>query len=335
MGNRVFVAKLAFIATFITLGVIGLGAFTRLIDAGLGCPDWPGCYGKLIVPSLEEAHKFSKEVPLVSYKAWAEMIHRYFVGTLSCFILGIILLIFSKKAYRTKTNLSLACGLIFILGYQIILGQLTVTLKLLPIVVTQHLFGGFIIASLLWLIYLTNRAETIKNIPRTTGYPILLGAYLGFILLILQIFLGAWTSTNYASLSCPDFPFCMNDSSITLQFKDAFNFFAPVGVNYEGGVLSTSVRQFIHMMHRLNAFILTIYLFGLMTWVFLKLKNNPAIVRSYQVVMGLLIVQICIGISNVLFKLPLVSAISHNLIAVFLLLSFITFIYKLQTRAVT
>lgn len=307
-------STLALCAAFFSLSVIALGAFTRLVDAGLGCPDWPGCYGHWVA------------APLAGYKAWAEMIHRYFVGCLSLFIVGVISLVFKKK-YRSRGNVILAFGLIFLLSYQILLGRWTVTLKLLPIIVTQHLLGGFLILSLLWLIYLNNRVSEISL--RIRKNRLLVWAVLGLVLLFFQILLGAWTSTNYASLSCPDFPWCAYDRAMILQFKEAFSLISPTHINYEGGVLSLAARQTIQMTHRIGAVVVTIYFFIFLGLAIKSLKYAPSLMKILYGIVGLLCVQLCVGMVNVIFKLPLATAISHNLIAVVLLLSMITFIFKL------
>lgn len=322
-----WISTIALGATFFALSVIALGAFTRLIDAGLGCPDWPGCYGQLVAPAT----------PFVAYKAWAEMIHRYFAGTLSVLIVCLVIALFNKK-YRTRGNILLAIGLLLLIAYQILLGQLTVTLKLLPIIVTQHLLGGFLILSTLWLVYLNNKSTSFavdKWIPASAGMTsrgiasIFPWAVIGLILVLLQISLGAWTSTNYASLSCPDFPFCMNNQALVLDFKQAFNLFSPVGINYEGGVLPQAVRQTIQMAHRFGALILTSYWLILVAGSFSRLKQSAELMRCIYLIVALLFVQICIGMANVVFKLPLITAVGHNLVAVILLLATITLVFKL------
>ena len=328
--NQRFLSKLALIASIFALGVIALGAFTRLLDAGLGCPDWPGCYGHIIVPSSVSG--ITAQYPgtqLVSHKAWAEMIHRYFVGGLSLFILAIVGIIFAKKALRTIGNICFALGLLLLLAYQIMLGQWTVTLKLLPTIVTQHLLGGFFILSTLWMIHLNNKISQNHgyNQPLKKLIPF---ALVGLILLVAQILLGAWTSTNYASLSCADIPFCMNDNPwLTMHFKEAFNLLSPVGVNYEGGVLPTEVRQTIQMVHRCGALVVTLYIFGFMLVSIKLMEKIPELLHAIYLVFGLISIQICIGIVNVLYKLPLASAMMHNIVAALILLSFITFIFKL------
>lgn len=318
MVKNKWVALLALFASLFALCVIGLGAFTRLVDAGLGCPDWPGCYGHLIV---------ARDVTLNTFKAWAEMIHRYFAGTLSLLTLGLMILIFAKV--RTRANIIFSVILFLLILYQIVLGQWTVTFKLLPIVVTQHLIGGYLILSVLWLIYLSNRSTSlVKTHSMRCGS--ILAAIFALVILFGQIFLGAWTSTNYASLSCLDFPFCNNSEPLqTLFLKDAFQFISPIGVNYEGGVLPDATRQTIQMVHRLGALIFTCYmLFFTLTFIH-KLMNNKDLMKVIYCIWGLIFIQISLGIINVVYKLPLVTALSHTIIAVVLLLAMITFIFKL------
>ncbi len=333
MDKQPLLSRLALFASFFALGVIALGAFTRLIDAGLGCPDWPGCYGHLVAP-LTAATKgaMAEQYPaanIVVYKAWAEMIHRYFVGGLSLFILTIVFTIFSQKTLRVRGNMLLACLLMVLLGYQIVLGQWTVTLKLLPLIVTQHLLGGFLIVSTLWLIHLCNNTKLSTRLtPQRVGL-LLPFAIIGLMILLGQIMLGAWTSTNYASLSCPDLPFCMNDEMMVWHFREAFNFISPVGINYEGGVLPEAIRQTIQMTHRIGALVVTAYLLIFSMVAMLRFKKSFELMKSLYVVLGLLFIQLCIGMSNVILKLPLATAISHNLVAVLLLLAMLTLIYKL------
>jgi cytochrome c oxidase assembly protein subunit 15 len=180
--------------------------------------------------------------------------------------------------------------------------------------------------SLLWLLFLNNRFNYKK---RKSPKLILFLGILGFILLFLQISLGAWTSTNYASLSCPDFPFCQNNEWMTWKMKQAFTLFSPIGVNYAGGVLPEIVRQTIQMTHRLGALIVTLYLFMFSAFVMLKSKKIPDLMKTTHTMLGLLVLQVCIGISNIIFKLPLITAILHTLVAALLLLTLMTVIFNL------
>jgi len=317
--KRKYLTVAAIFGCFFALIVIGLGAFTRLMDAGLGCPDWPGCYGHLTVPLSNPAGR------LDVFKAWAEMIHRYFAGSLGLMILVVLCLIFSK-ALRSRSNMMLGASILALLIYQILLGRWTVTYKLLPIVVTQHLLGGFLIVTMLWLIYLNNSDQSLGKVQQPKGIKI--GAVIGLILILLQIFLGAWVSTNYASFSCLDFPFCINTNPfMRMNFSEAFTFFSPVGVNYEGGVLSESARQTIQMMHRLGALIVTLYLL-VFTVFFMKYSRSG--LQSVYIIWVLLFIQLSLGMINVMYKLPLITAIGHNLIAVVLLLSMVTLVFRLK-----
>lgn len=326
---------LALCASFFALCVIGLGAFTRLIDAGLGCPDWPLCYGHLTVPLANQAIGYPDST-FVTYKAWAEMIHRYFAGMLSLLMLAIVVLVIinSIKAFRkNKVNIVLGFCMILAVIYQILLGQLTVTLKLLPIIVTQHLLGGFLILSLLWLMYLNNKSNDliVNEVPLVGLKKYIALTVIALFLILLQIALGAWTSTNYASLSCPDFPFCFNDHPLmTMPFSQAFAIFSPVGVNYDGGVLPEIIRQTIQMSHRFGALIVILYMFIFTIFAVLKFKSSYFIMKSIYIIWALLIIQLCIGMTNVIFKLPLFTAISHTLVAVLILQAVLTLLFKLS-----
>lgn len=316
-------------ACVLTFCVIGLGGFTRLIDAGLGCPDWPGCYGHLYPLNENLSMPLYKSTPFIAYKAWAEMVHRYFAGFLSLLIGCIFIMLFTQKN-KTRGQCILALILFLLLIYQISLGQLTVSFKLLPLVVTQHLLGGFFILSLLWLMFLTNNKKT----PSATLKPDRPLFFLGvgaLILLFTQIFLGAWVSTNYAALSCPDFPLCdMHQSLFTFHFREAFYPHTQLNINYEGGVLSLPAKQTIQMTHRLVALIFTLYM-GIFGWyVLIKLKNYPALIRLIYFIFVIIALQWCLGLINISLQLPLVTAVAHTLTAALLLVFLLTFLFKVN-----
>lgn len=305
-------------AVFFAWLVIGLGAFTRLTDAGLGCPDWPGCYGHVTVPTAVAAKNYPS-TPLVAHKAWTEMVHRYCAGTLALLTI-VVAALCVLCGVRYGVSYLLCALLIFVLViYQALLGMWTVTLKLWPIVVTQHLLGGMGLLALLWMIHLKARAERVpKPSPTITGFAKSI-VLLGLVLVAVQIALGAWTSTNYTALSCPDFPYCTAQVWFPVDFTHAFNIFSPQGINYEGGVLSESARQTIQMTHRIMALGVVIYLMGMMIYFFRRRKNNPVLLRALWVLLLVLIAQIILGILNVLLELPLGVAVLHNLVAALLL----------------
>ena len=291
--------------------VVALGAWTRLADAGLGCPDWPGCYGFVTIPvSPEEIDIANSKFPDTPYevaKAIPEVVHRYFAAALGFFIVCIAYLaVRSKDAPTNIRNLS-----IFLLAWVIMQGTFgywTVSLKLWPQVVTTHLMSGFLTTALLWLLYfktkdlLESRARWNFEISTKRLFNISIA------LVAVQIFLGAWTSTNYASYSCTDFPLCQGQILPEANFKEGFNFFQSIGPNYLGGQLDHESRVAIHLTHRFGAIVVTLFL--LFTSFHLYKRNFQTL--AYGLI-AFLTLQVLLGISNVIFALPLLIAVGHNL----------------------
>lgn len=311
--------------------VISLGTFTRLTNSGLSCPDWPGCYGKMTVPTGAHAVKMAENTygqKVVEFKAWAEMIHRYVAGILGFLLLTLFMLVISQ-AFRQKSIHLLVPMFIamVLLLHQIMLGLWTVTLKLMPVIVSLHLLTAFLILATLWWVYL--RSKDDMRVP--AGNKIFkLCAFLGLILVFLQIALGAWTSSNYAAVSCAGFPFChVGDTPMHYDFQGAFNFISPIGINYEGGVLSSVVRQTIQMIHRYGALLVSLYLLGLF---FMSVYRQAVLFKVSLLMIGVLSLQVIFGILNVLMHRPLEVAVLHNLAAALLLLALISFNYRLYFR---
>ena len=291
--------------------VVALGAWTRLADAGLGCPDWPGCYGFVTIPvSPEEIDIANSKFPDTPYevaKAIPEVVHRYFAVALGFFIVCIAYLAVRSKDVPTNIrNLS-----IFLLAWVIMQGTFgywTVSLKLWPQVVTTHLMSGFLTTALLWLLYfktkdlLESRARWNFEISTKRLFNISIA------LVAVQIFLGAWTSTNYASYSCTDFPLCQGQILPEANFKEGFNFFQSIGPNYLGGQLDHESRVAIHLTHRFGAIVVTLFL--LFTSFHLYKRNFQTL--AYGLI-AFLTLQVLLGISNVIFALPLLIAVGHNL----------------------
>ncbi len=314
---RSFVYKLGCFAILLTFVVIMLGAYTRLKDACLGCPDWPGCYGYLTVPKtssdlLQASVKFP-EIPFESNKAWTEMVHRYVAGTL-----GLLIFVLALFSFRKSPISSVA--IVALVIFQALLGMWTVTLKLLPIVVMGHLMGGMaILAFLTWMTLrlksppapLFQRREKNKEILKTF-------AIIGLIILVIQIALGGWVSSNYAALICTDFPTCQNQWLPQMDLKHAFEFWAPVGPNYQGGLLETPARVAIQVIHRLGALITFAYLAILSIWLIMRTTSHCLRKLAIGILM-VLSLQVILGILNVLLLLPIGLAVAHNGVAALLL----------------
>ena len=294
--------------------VIALGAWTRLVDAGLGCPDWPGCYGFVVFPTTEaEIQLAESRYPRVPYeidKASPEVVHRYFAAALG--FLAILLVYFAFKYQLPKKIKAITSFLLFFICCQGLFGYLTVSLKLLPIIVTGHLFGGFITLSLFFYLFL-NTTNGIKN--HNIGHLKVLGG-IALFALIVQIFLGVWTSTNYASLACADFPTCQGKLIPEMDFREGFNLAQEVGPNYLYGLLDNEARVAIHYSHRISAIVLTIIFLILISR--LWFSSAAPLASTLGVI---LITQISLGIMNVVYVLPLYIAIAHNLVAALLLLA--------------
>lgn len=316
---------------FFTFVVIVLGAYTRLTDSGLGCPDWPGCYGHLTVPKSDgdvaNAEAAFPERPVEASKAWIEMIHRYFAGTLGLLILTIAVL--SIKNHKRGTPVKLPLLILGLVIFQAALGMWTVTLNLLPAVVMGHLLGGFTILSLLFLLHLRLTDYRIPGgDPRVRSY----GKYamLGLVLLVGQIALGGWTSANYAALACTELPVCEGEWYAKLDFAGAFSI--PEADNYEFGAHPYEDRMTMHIVHRFGALVVFIYL----CWLGIRLYStsiSDRIKNQSVLLVSLLGAQIALGISNVVYSLPVSVAVAHNAVAVLLLLSLILVNYTIYRKA--
>lgn len=312
---RVF-DKLVLVAAILTLCVVVLGAYVRLSDAGLGCPDWPGCYGTLTVPqsvaALEHAQITYPNSPVEHSKAWKEMVHRYFAGVLGLFVLAIFILGWKKRS-EIKVSPWLSSALLVLIVFQAALGMWTVTLLLKPAVVTAHLMGGMTtLAILTWIAHRHWGAIPASSLESSHLRFWIRGALL---VLLVQIFLGGWTSTNYAALACTDFPTCHGAWLPNMDFGNAFHWMRELGETANGQVLPAYTA--IQWTHRVGALVTFIYM-GLLGF---GLRRQPQLVQLAYLMLGLLIVQISLGIANLLLHLPLVLAVGHNMGAALLLMS--------------
>ncbi|MCU7860054.1 MAG: COX15/CtaA family protein [Candidatus Thiodiazotropha sp. (ex Lucinoma kastoroae)] len=326
--------RLALFTCLLTFCVVLVGAYVRLSDAGLGCPDWPGCYGQMVVPSVEVAvtdteASFSDR-PLNSGKAWKEMIHRYLAGSLGLTILLLAILAWRGRRHA-KQPLLLPTLLLLLVLFQAALGMWTVTLLVKPAIVTAHLLGGFATFVLLWQLALKLRpVDAFHTLEPSNS----LRWWIRFslVILLLQISLGGWTSTNYAALACGEFPTCYAAQWWPeMDFREAFVLWRGLGVNYEFGVLENDARTAIHVTHRLGA-ILTAITLGLLAWRLTRPHSAASLKKLGILLLMLLALQIALGISNVLGHLPLPIAVAHNGGAALLLLLLVTLIWVSRQR---
>ncbi len=303
--------------------VVILGAYTRLTDAGLGCPDWPGCYGRLVLPAAQQdlAHvqKLFPAMPIESRKAWTEMIHRYAAGTLVLLILCVVINALIQRYRGARISLLFPGLLILLIGFQAALGMWTVTMKLLPIVVMGHLLGGMsIVACLCAFRWQLGHVSGIDS--ATTWRPWI---RLGLIILVCQIALGGWVSSNYAGIACIGFPRCNGQWLPALHLNSAFHVALSTSTNYQGGVLANASRVGIQMVHRLGAVITVLYLLSLMVRLLYRIQV-PQVRLTASLVVLLVLIQFALGIANVWFLLPLPVAVAHNGVAVLLLIALIS-----------
>ena len=319
--------RIALLASALALVVVVLGAFVRLSDAGLGCPDWPGCYGHLDVPKTQQevqlANNAYPDRPVEAAKAWKEMIHRYFAGTL-----GLLVLIMAILAIRNrrseKQQVYVPVFLVGLVIFQALLGMWTVTIKLNPTIVMSHLMGGLATLSLLWWVSLRQGGLFVQRQSGMGDYSGLRRiALIGLLVVILQIMLGGWTSANYAALHCPDFPTCQGQWVPSLNLDEAFTLWHGTEQNFEGGILDNDARVTIHFIHRVMALVTFVYVGALALLLLFNQRYRP--LRKFGVALSvILIAQVLLGISNVILALPLLVAVGHNAGAALLLLTMVT-----------
>jgi cytochrome c oxidase assembly protein subunit 15 len=343
-----WIRRLALAGVLLCFVVVVLGAYVRLNAAGLGCPDWPGCYGH--VTPLGAAQNVASQAaypnrPLEVGKAWKEMIHRYAAGTLVLIVVGIAALAIVHRR-RKLLSAPYAVALLATIVVQAVLGMLTVTWQLKPLIVTLHLIFGMTTLGLLWWLWLSMpgrswggmamgaagsrsgggggaSAQTLRVASQL--------ALLGLAALAVQIVLGGWTSSNYAAVACPDFPTCQNSWWPHTDYRNAFVLWRGLGINYEGGVLDNPARVAIHLTHRLGAVVATLALSLASLFVVFR-RTLPSALPAAYAVLGALALQLTIGISMVLKTFPLRLTTAHTAGAALLLLATLALVRRVSTR---
>jgi cytochrome c oxidase assembly protein subunit 15 len=308
--------RLILAALLLTFGVVVLGAYVRLSDAGLGCPDWPGCYGKLTphhaAADIAEAEAAQPGGPVSHAKAWKEMVHRYFAGTLGVLILGIAVLAWRHRR-DTAGSPMLPSVLLGLVAFQALLGMWTVTELLKPLVVTSHLLGGMGTLALLTWLWQRECGPSLQGMANVR--PLRLWGGLALAVVAIQIVLGGWVSTNYAALACADFPKCQDVWVPDMAFEPAFTLHRELGMDASGELLRLDALTAIHWVHRVWALAVLVFV-GYAAY---RLTRQPALSALGALLGLLLLVQFSLGMANVWLSLPLSLAVMHNAGAALLL----------------
>lgn len=313
--------RLVMLSMVVSLFVVMLGAYTRLTNAGLGCPDWPGCYGRMVVSSLHgelsDAQARFPDVPIESRKAWTEMAHRYAAGTLVLLVALINVCVYRIRRTNPRISWRVPVMVVFLIVFQALLGMWTVTLKLLPVVVMGHLLGGILIFSS--LCYFRLQLSSVRRVDNLSWR---FWITLGVMLVLCQIALGGWVSSNYAGVACVGFPQCNGQWLPSLDFSEGFHLFSPVGANYQGGVLDSTARVTIQMVHRFGAIVVAGYILILSGWLWSRAQFTPLRIACFFAIL-LLLTQFTLGVMNVVYLLPLWVSVAHNGVAALLLALFL------------
>ena len=341
MGLTGFLAALTALTLFLTFDLIVFGAFTRLSDSGLGCPDWPGCYGQVsplgAQADIHAAQSAAPGGPVTWNKAWIEMIHRYLAMTV-----GVLIVVLVAGAWRARQSLPFSpwwptATLVWVL-VQGLFGKYTVTLKLYPLVVSLHLVGGLVLLVLLAGQHAVFKRQQGALAPAKSGAKLgpSIGAgvrrlaWLAAAALGVQIVLGAWVSTNYAVLACVGFPACNGQWWPAMDFTHGFTLLRGLGEGVNGRGLGLDALVAIHMAHRLWALVAA----PLLAWLAWRLRSEPqpAVRRLGGVLALLLLAQVASGLSNVVLGWPLLAALAHSAGAAGLVLT-LTGVLALGRRA--
>lgn len=303
---------LTLVTLFITFDLVLFGAFTRLTDSGLGCPDWPGCYGAASPigahADISAAQQAMPTGPVTFSKAWIEMIHRYLATTV-----GVLIIVLAVGSWMQRRRLAVhwvwPAFTLFWVCLQGAFGALTVTMKLFPAIVTLHLLGGLVLLALL-------RAQSVAYAladPASRGPVELpsrlrLGLIAAFALLWLQIALGGWVSTNYAVLACNEFPTCQGSWWPPMDFREGFTLWRELGTERDGDTITFAALTAIHYVHRLSAWVV----FAALLAVAWKLWRVPGLLGFARGVVALCALQFLTGLTNVVLDWPLLAAVSHT-----------------------
>jgi len=321
--------KLAWVTVFFTFDLIVFGAFTRLTDSGLGCPDWPGCYGEanpfLAHQDIRAAESLMPTGPVTVFKAWIEMIHRYLAMGVGVLIIASLVMGWRlwRSNHAARYAPRLPAFLLFFVCLQGAFGAWTVTLKLQPVIVTIHLLLGLsLLALLTWHALRQSEPSPVPDAARALRLP----AALALVVAFMQIALGGWVSTNYAALACGGFPLCQGDWMPAMDFTHGFTLWRPLGMTAAGEYLPFDALVAVHWVHRLFAVVVV----GLVAWIAHRAWKTPGIERLGRALLWLILLQFCTGMATVLLNWPLTIAVLHNAGAALMVLLITMLNYRLS-----
>ena len=319
--------KLAWVTVFFTFDLIVFGAFTRLTDSGLGCPDWPGCYGEanpfLAHADISAAQAAMPTGPVTVLKAWIEMIHRYLAMGVGVLIIAMLGFAWHKGRQQPADRYALRVPALLLLFVclQGAFGAWTVTLKLQPVIVTTHLLLGMGLLGLLsWHALRQNEHAPVTPSAASLRWP----AALALLILFMQIALGGWVSTNYSALACGGFPLCQGELMPDMDFAHGFTLWRQLGMTSAGDYLPFPALTAIHWVHRCFAFVVL----GMLGWLAYRALSMPGLERIARGLLLMIVVQICTGAATVLLDWPLSLAVVHNGGAALLVLLLVVLNYK-------
>lgn len=306
---------LGLLTLFLTFDLVLFGAFTRLTDSGLGCPDWPGCYGNTSPlgahAEITAAQAAMPTGPVTFSKAWIEMIHRYLATTVGVLIIALVLLAWRehRKAplHGPRHPWWATATLVWVL-IQGAFGALTVTMKLFPAIVTLHLLGGLLLLVLLCVQAVGHQQAVLRQPPAPIPGTLRAALWACLALLFAQVALGGWVSTNYAVLACSTFPDCNGQWWPAMDFAQAFEIWRPLGLLSDGSHISFAALTAIHYVHRLAAY----GVIAAVVAVGLAMRRQPALAGQGRWLLGLIGLQFLTGLSNVVLDWPLVAAVLHT-----------------------
>ena len=314
-GAARYMAALGVLTLFLTFDLVMFGAFTRLTDSGLGCPDWPGCYGNSspfgATHEIAMAEAAMPTGPVTVSKAWVEMIHRYLATMVGVLIIALTVLAWRAHRKTPLQGLRHPAWPTFTLFWVLVqgaFGALTVTMKLFPAIVTLHLLGGLFLLVLLCVQAVAHQQSVQQQSAAAIARKWRIALWACFALLFAQVALGGWVSTNYAVLACSTFPDCNGSWWPDMQFAQGFEIWRPLGMLSDGNHISFAALTAIHYVHRLAAYVVIVAVLA----VAYALRTQPALVRQRQWLMGLIALQFLTGLSNVVLDWPLVAAVLHT-----------------------